>query len=196
MITQTVDPHHYIQRARQIKSQLPILLSQWGLVSSFNRWRLARDPGTGMVVLFGVLNNKYIAAHTTSTISEYFDPRLLADLETKLHAQVLSSSNDGLHYAFVLEKGLLDFPAAPASPENNQTWRTEHKALAGDRNWLIEWRAEPTGSGKYVFVDDRAIIHKRLDKIIKITEAPEPKPQHTPSILLMGETEFNQRMAE
>jgi hypothetical protein len=108
MISQAVDPHHYIRTARHIRAQIPVLLSQWGLVAKFNRWRLAQDPKSGMVILFGVLDNKYIATHTTTPFTNYFDPQLLRDLETELQVQIISSSNDGLRYAFILERGQID----------------------------------------------------------------------------------------
>src|SRR5512135_925565 len=98
MITPIVDSPQFIRRARQIKAQIPLILSQWGLLPKFKRWRLAQDPGSGMVVLFGVLNNQYIATHTTTPFSNYFDPRLLRDLAAELHVQVISSANDGLRY--------------------------------------------------------------------------------------------------
>ena len=108
MITQAVDPHHYISTARHIRAQIPLLLSQWGLVAKFKRWRLAQDPKNGMVVLFGVLDNKYIATHTTTPFTNYFDPQLLRDMETELQVQIVYSSNDGLRYAFILERGQID----------------------------------------------------------------------------------------
>src|SRR5512140_375767 len=113
MITPTVNLDHFISRAQQIKAQAPAILSQWGLLPKFKRWRLAQDPGTGMVVLFGVLNSKYIATHATTPFSDYFDPRLLHDLARELHVQVISSANDGLRYAFILERGQLGIPTTP-----------------------------------------------------------------------------------
>lgn len=110
MINQSVDPQHLIRRGRQIKARVPFLLSQWGLLPRFKRWRLTQDPETGMVILFGVLNSKFIALHTTTPFSDYFDPRLLRDLSAELHVQVIPSSNDGLRYAFVLEIGQLELP--------------------------------------------------------------------------------------
>lgn len=70
-----------------------------------------------MVVLFGILNNKYIATHTSIPFSDYFDPRLLHDLANELQVQVVSCNGDGLRYAFILDRGQLgklpthiDFP--------------------------------------------------------------------------------------
>jgi len=94
MIMQTVDPTYLSRKARQIKARIPILLSQWGLVPKFKRWRLAEDPETGMVVLFGELDSKYIVAHTTTPFNDYFDLSLLRDMETDLQVQVISSNNE------------------------------------------------------------------------------------------------------
>jgi len=110
MITQTVNPHHLINRAQKIIAQIPSCLSQWGLLPQFKRWRLIQDSETGMVALFGVLDNQFITQHTTAWLGDYFDPRLLHDLTTVLNVQVIGSSNDGLRYTFILEKGQPEFP--------------------------------------------------------------------------------------
>ena len=94
MTMQTVDPTYLNMKARQIKARIPILLSQWGLVPKFKRWRLAEDPETGMVVLFGELDSKYIVAHTTTSFNDYFDMSLLRDMETDLQVQVISSNTE------------------------------------------------------------------------------------------------------
>src|SRR4030095_2065967 len=98
MITQTIDPPNFDQRARQIRAQVSTVLTKWGLLPRFKRWRLTQDPDTGMIVLFGILNNKYIAAHTSIAFSNYFDPRLLHDLANELQLQVVSCNSDGLRY--------------------------------------------------------------------------------------------------
>jgi hypothetical protein len=108
MTTQTVDTEHFHQKARQIKARVPAILSQWGLPSKFNRWRLTQDPDSGMVVLFAVLNTRFIAAHTAAPFSDYFDTRLLHDLSNDLHMEVVSCNTDGLRYAFVLDRGQID----------------------------------------------------------------------------------------
>ena len=107
-MTQTSELNHYDQQAKLIRSQVSTLLTKWGLLPRFMRWRLTQDPDTGMVVLFGILNNKYIATHTTIPFSDYFDPRLLHDLANELQVQVVSCNGDGLRYAFVLDRGLLE----------------------------------------------------------------------------------------
>jgi hypothetical protein len=108
MITQVIEPDRFHQKARRIRTRLPVILSQWGLPSRFKRWRLTQDPQTGLVVLFAVLNNKYIASHTTTPFSNYFDPNLLHDLANDLHVQVVSCHSDGLRYAFILDRGQVD----------------------------------------------------------------------------------------
>ena len=111
MTTQIIDPGHFKQQARQIRSQASAVLTKWGLQPRFKRWRLTQDPGTRMVVLFAILNNKYIAAHTSIPFSDYFDPRLLHDLANELQVQVVSCNSDGLRYAFILDRGDLEkFP--------------------------------------------------------------------------------------
>ena len=92
MTIQTIDPRHITQKTRQIRAQVSNVLTKWGLLPRFKRWRLTQDPETGMVVLFGILNNKYIATHTTTPFSDYFDPRLLHDLANELQVQVCKNS--------------------------------------------------------------------------------------------------------
>lgn len=182
MITQPVDPHHYVRKARQLKAQIPICLSQWGLLPKFKRWRLAQDPETGTVVLFGVLDTHYIATHATTPFSDYFDPRLLRDLATELHVQVIPSANDGLRYAFILERGALELlpeplqvqepvPAEPAPAEPvKPTAEAEHNRL-----------------------------HQRLDKFLEISAALallENTTPPQPDVLLLDEAQFNQQMAD
>src|SRR6185436_1447979 len=117
MIPQTINPPNFDQKARQIRAQVSTVLTKWGLLPRFKRWRLTQDPGTGMIVLFGILNNRYIATQTSIPFSDYFDPRLLHDLANELQVQVVSCNSDGLRYAFILDRGQLgrlpthiDFP--------------------------------------------------------------------------------------
>src|SRR5512144_3369092 len=105
MTIQTIDPRHFAQKARQLRAQAATILTRWGLLPRFKRWRLTQDPGTGMVVLFGILNDRYIATHTSIPFSDYFDTRLLHDLANELQLQVVSCNSDGLRYAFILDRG-------------------------------------------------------------------------------------------
>lgn len=100
-----VDPRHFDQKAQQIKAQTMTTLTRWGLLPRFKRWRLTQDPETGMVVLFGILNNKYIAEHTSIPFSDYFAPQILHDLANELQVQVVSCNSNGLRYAFILDRG-------------------------------------------------------------------------------------------
>jgi hypothetical protein len=117
MTIQTFDPQHFAQKARQIRTQVSIVLTAWGLLPRFKRWRLTQDPSTGMVVLFGVLNERYIATHTSIPFRDYFEPLVLHDLANELQVQVVSSSSDGLRYAFILDRGQLGkFPPRTGLP--------------------------------------------------------------------------------
>ncbi len=186
MITQAVDPQHFIRRARQIKAQIPIILSQWGLLPKFKRWRLAQDPDTGTVVLFGVLNNKYIAAHTPTPFSNYFDPRLMRDLATELHVPVISSANDGLRYAFILERGQLG--ALPVPVELLQRDAVDQAPPAEDQKILIEIRSALPIPHRSVLADEHTILHQRLDRFLNIAEAlDDAVPQPLPDVLLVDE---------
>jgi hypothetical protein len=213
MINQTVDPHHYVRRARQIKAKIPIVMSQWGLLPKFTRWRLAQDPETGLVVLFGVLDSKHIATHTTTPFSDYFDPRLLRDLETELQVQMISSSNDGLRYAFILEKGELDLPPVPVqTPEydpSNQllpggvqnTFVERRIALPGGVQWkFIERRVAPPQPNHSTLSEEPSLLHQSLERFLKITEAldapDDATTQPSPDVLMMDDAEFNQHMTD
>ena len=123
MVTQTRDTPLFAEKVRQIKAGVSSILAQWGLRSTFSRWRLTQDPGTGLVVLFGVLNNKYIAAHPSHPFSDYIDPRVLLDLAIGLNVPVVPSDSEGLRYAFILDRGQVgplpvsvDFPSSERSP--------------------------------------------------------------------------------
>jgi hypothetical protein len=171
-----------MRRSRQIKIRIPILLSRWGLLPKFKRWRLAQDPETGMVVLFGVLNIRYIATHTTTPFSNYFDPSLLRDMAAELHVQVISSSNDGMRYAFILEKGRLGLPGPGETIEH----------LAGEQS-----SPQPNNAS---LEEDHLISPVRLNRFLQVAEAfgamNNGATQPPPDILLMDEAEFNQKMAE
>ena len=105
MTIQAHNPRHFAQDARQIRTQVAAVLTKWGLLPRFKRWRLTQDPGTGLVVLFGVLNNGYIATHTSIPFSDYFAPRVLHDLANELQVQVVSFNRGELRYAFILDRG-------------------------------------------------------------------------------------------
>ncbi len=108
MIAQTTDQDHFDQKAQRIKAQASVVLTKWGLLPRFKRWRLTKDPNSGLIVLFGILNNTDIAAHPSISFSDYFAPRLLHDLANELQVQVVSLNSDGYHYAFILDRGQID----------------------------------------------------------------------------------------
>jgi hypothetical protein len=189
MITQAVDPHHFVRRARQIKAQIPGILSQWGLVPKFKRWRLAQDPETGTVILFGVLNNKYIATHTTTPFSDYFDPRLLHDLATGLNVQVIPSANDGLRYAFILERGQIDIEPAhvdyPFLDGDSSFVKAVHSAKPVPE--VIVLKITPAPPIVADSVDDQTLVDRGVGAFLKVfddiklrDDAAQPQPVQPP----------------
>ena len=108
MIKKTFDLQNYDQKARRIRNQTSKVLVKWGLIPRFKRWRLSKDPDTGMIVLFCVLNKKFIDKQTPILFNNYFDQRLLYDLSNELKVQVVSCKSDSMHYAFILSRGQID----------------------------------------------------------------------------------------
>ncbi len=113
MLTHTHDTQRFAGKVRQIRGRVPAVLARWGLRSRFARWRLTQDPSTGLVVLFGVLNKEYIAAHPTTPFNDYFDPSVLLDLSNDLTLPVVSSDSEDFWYAFILDRGQLGQLPAP-----------------------------------------------------------------------------------
>jgi hypothetical protein len=206
MITQIVDQDLFNEKASQIRARLPILLSQWGLPPEFNRWQLTQDTETGFVVLFAVLNHEYIATHTSTLFSDYFDPRLLQDLADELHVQVVSYTSDGLRYAFILDRGQMDmlpkdmdYPfldgdrffvrvgdgdqPVPEMPKPSKV-SSPSKApeLAGDRKQVLR--------GVGALLKDFDDIRFRNDGAVNLS------PQGLPDGGVENEEGFNQRAAE
>ncbi|NCP86710.1 hypothetical protein GW781_08795 [bacterium] len=197
MSSQGVDPHHFVSRAHQIKAQLPTILSEWGLLPRFKRWRLAQDPDTGTAVLFGVLNNRYIAMHTTTPFSDYFDPRLLRDIATKLQVQVIPSANDGLRYAFILERGQVGHPKdVPALPSGVAA--EAMPAPASTTQIFERYAVAPTATERSVLLDELVVRQQRLTKFLIVADALNAlnniPSQPLPDILRMDEFEFNQKI--
>lgn len=191
MIPQAVEPRHFIRRMRQIRATIPDILSRWGLLPKFKRWRLAQDPDTGTVILFGVLDNNYIATHTATPFGNYFEPRLLHDLATELGVQVIPSASEGLRYAFILDRGQVDLqPSANHRPINQALSRVQQIVINN----------EPPPPQAFVRTDEHRLEHQKLDRFLKIANALEATKnadaQPLPEVLLMNEAEFNQLMAE
>jgi hypothetical protein len=191
MKPQAINPRHFLRRMRQIRANIPEILSRWGLIPKFKRWRLAQDPDTGTVILFGVLDNHYIATHTTAPFSNYFDPRLLQDLATELGAQVIPSANDGLRYAFILDRGQVDLQSFANQRPINQALSRVQQIVAHN---------EPIHPKAFVLADKHRLEHQKLNRFLKIAEALEAtqndSTQPPPDVLLINEAEFNQLMAE
>lgn len=200
MITpQTNDPHHFNQRARQIRTQVSTVLTKWGLLPRFKRWRLTQDPDTGMIVLFGILNNRYIATHTSIPFSDYFNPRLLHDLADELQVQVVSCNSDGLRYAFILDHGSLsrlpthiDFPFI-------DNGKLLVRVVYSDRPQTV-----PVPPVDAAMVDDPAFARQIAGAFMKVFDDIKLKDdavlllsaQNPPDIVVIDEDEFHKRVTE
>lgn len=200
MISQTMDPNYFDQKARRIRAEVSTILTKWGLLPRFKRWRLAQDPGTGMIVLFGILNNTYIATHTSIPFSDYFDPRLLHDLTNELQVQVVACNSDGLRYAFILDRGQfgrlpthVDYPfidngkllvrvVYSNSPQPIPIAPVESENARVDNHTRVD-----QGVGAFLKVFDD--IKLRGDALQRAVQNP-------PDIVVIAEDEFNKRVAE
>jgi hypothetical protein len=199
MITQTSTRNLFNQRSRQIRDQVSTVLTNWGLLPRFKRWRLTQDPDTGMVVLFGILNNRYIAAHTSIPFSDYFDPRLLHDLENQLQLQVVSCISDGLRYAFILDRG--QFSKLPTHVD--YPFIDNGKVLV---RVVYEDNPQPAPvlpAGIPTVVDDQTLVKQGVGAFLKVFndiqrrgEAGPADEQKLPDIVMIDEDEFKKRVAE
>ena len=165
-----------------------------------------QDPDTGMIVLFGILNNKYIAAHTSIPFSNCFDPRLLHDLANELQVQVVSCNSDGLRYAFILDRGSLgklpthiDFPFQDGD-------KLFVRVVCQDKPLPDMTQPQITPALTIVpgAVDDHALVHEGVGAFLKVFDdikirddaALHASAQKSPDILVIDEGEFNKRVAE
>ena len=200
MTVQIIDPHDFGQKTRRIRAQVSTVLTKWGLLPRFKRWRLTQDPDTGMIVLFGILNNRYIAAHTSIPFSNYFDPRLLHDLANEVQLQVVSCNSDGLRYAFILDRGQLgklpthiDFPFV-------DNGKLLVRVVYSDKPQSMP--APPVDTA--MVVDDHALVHEGVGAFLKVFDdiklrddaAAQTSAQNLPEIVVIDEDEFNKRVAE
>jgi hypothetical protein len=159
-----------------------------------------------MVVLFGVLNNKYIAAHTTIPFSDYFDPRLLHDLANELQVQVVSCNSDGLRYAFVLERGQIeklpshiDFPFIDNGKLSVRVVYSDPPQSAPVPVPLAS--AQPAD---VVMFDDRTFLSQVAGAFLKVFDDIKIKDdailklsaQNEPDVVVIDEDEFRKRVAE
>jgi len=199
MITPTIEPHHFEQEARRVRSQVSKILTRWGLLPRFKRWRLTQDPDSGMIVLFGILNNRYIATHTSIPFSDYFDPRLLHDLASEMQLQVVACNSDGLRYAFILDRGQfgrlpthIDFPFI-------DNGKLLVRVVYGDNPQTV-----PAPPIDIAMVDDHTLVHQGVGAFLKVFDdiklrddaASLLSAQNPPDIVVIDEDEFKKRVAE
>jgi len=199
-MTQTIDTHHFDQKIRRIRAQVSMILTKWGLLPRFKRWRLTQDPDTGMIVLFGILNSRYIAIHTSIPFSDYFDPRLLHDLANELQMQVVSCNSDGLRYAFILERGQLvklpthiDFPFI------------DNGKLVARVVYSDTPVSTPVPPADNAIVDDQTLVRQGVGALLKVFDDIKLRKdaaalllsaQSLPEIKVIDKDEFNKRVAE
>jgi hypothetical protein len=199
MITPTIEPHHFDQEARRVRKKVSAILTRWGLLPRFKRWRLTQDPDTGMIVLFGILNNRYIATHTSIPFSDYFDPRLLHDLASEMQLQVVACNSDGLRYAFILDRGqfgrlptYMDFPFI-------DNGKLLVRVVYSDNPQPV-----PVPTLDNTMVDDHALVHQGVGAFLKVFDdiklrddaASQLSAQNPPDIVVIDEDEFKKRVTE
>jgi hypothetical protein len=198
MITRTIDGNQFRQRARRIRDQVSTVLTNWGLLPRFKRWRLTQDPDTGMVVLFGILNNRYIATHTSIPFRDYFDPRLLHDLANELQVQVVSCNSDGLRYAFILDRGRFGKLPTHVDYPFVDNGKVLVRVVYGDNPQPL-----PPPPAEVAMVDDQVLVREGVGAFLKVfddiklrDDAALLYTQNLPDIVAIDEDEFNKRVAE
>ncbi len=194
-----IDAHQFDQKSQQIKVQVSAVLTRWGLIPRFKRWRLTQDPETGMVVLFGILNNRYIAEHTSIPFGNYFDPRMLSDLANELQVQVVSCNSDTFRYAFILDRGSfgklpthIDYPFV-------DNGKITVRVVFGDIHPPV-----PVPPVDTVILSDNRFMRQVAGAFLKVFEDIKLRDdaalllsaQNPPDIVVIDEDEFNKRVAE
>ncbi len=195
MTMQTADPVEFNKKAQQIRAQVASVLKRWGLLPRFKRWRLTQDPETGMAVLFGILNNKFIATHTSILFSDYFAAPLLRDLANEVQVEIVSCNSESLRYAFVLERGQVK--ALPS--------HIDYPFTDGDKLFarVIYEKKNTVSTPETPIVDDQAAVEDGVGAFLKVFDDIKRRdhvtlkraPQQVPSILLIDQDEFNKRVA-
>jgi len=198
-MTRTIEQENFDHETQRIRAGVSTVLKNRGLLPRFKRWRLAKDPDTGMIVLFGILNNGYIAAHTSIPFSDYFRPSLLHDLANQLQVQVVSCNTDGLRYAFILDRGRLDkLPTHidfPYMDNGKLTVRVVYHDIP---------QSIPAESANVKTVEDHNLVHRGVGAFLKVFDdiqlrndaAAQLSSQALPDIVVIDEDEFNRRVAE
>jgi hypothetical protein len=169
------------------------------LLPRFKRWRLTQDPETGMVVLFGILNNRYIATHTAIPFSDYFDPRLLHDLADQLQLQVISCISDGLRYAFILDRGRFSKLPTHVDYPFVDNGKVLVRVVYDDKPQIAA--ILPVESA--IAVDDQTLVKEGVGAFLKVFndiqrrgEAAPAYAQKLPDIVMIDEDAFKKRVAE
>ncbi len=199
MIAQAIDSTHFALRTRQIRAQVATVLKRSGLLPRFKRWRLTQDPDTGMIVLFGILNNTYIARYTTIPFGDYFAPRLLHDLANELQLQVVSCNSDGLRYAFILDRG--NFGKLPTHIDYPFI---DNGKLSVRVVYAKEAESTPLPSVDETPSDERTFARQVAGAFLKVFDDIKLRDDATlllsaqtpPDIVIIDEDEFNKRVAE
>jgi len=152
-----------------------------------------------MIVLFGILNNKYIATHTSIPFSDYFDPRLLHDLTNELQVQVVSCNSDGLRYAFILDRGSLgELPTHIDYPF------VDNGKLLARVVYSENPPSPPVPPIDATIVDNHRLAHESVGAFLKVFDeiklrddaALELAAQKLPDVVLINQDEFKKRVAE
>lgn len=199
MITETIEPQYFDRKIRQIRTQVSTVLNKRGLLPRFKRWRLAQDPDTGMIVLFGILNNGYIARHTTIPFGNYFDPRLLHDLANELQLQVVSCNSDGLRYAFILDRGQLGKLPTHIDYPFIDNGKLSVRVVYDHAPEPVRVSPEDAAA-----VDERTFVRQVASAFLKVFDdiklrdeaTLQLSAQNPPDIVIIDEDEFNKRVAE
>ena len=152
-----------------------------------------------MVVLFGILNNIFIAEHTSIPFSDYFDPRFLHDLANELQVQVVSCNSDGLRYAFILDRGSfrklpthIDYPFVDKG-------KVMVRVVFGDG-----YQPDPVPTVNTLALNDNRFMRQVAGAFLKVFEDIKLKDdatlllsaQNPPDIVIIDEEDFNTRVAE
>ena len=198
MIKQTSNGNPFNLRARQIRDQVSTVLKNWGLLPRFKRWRLTQDPATGMVVLFGILNNRYIATHTSIPFSDYFDARLLQDLSNELQVQVVSCNSDGLRYAFILDRGRFEKLPTHIDYPFVDNGKVMVRVVYGDNLQPV-----PALPAEVAGIDDQARVQEGVGAFLKVFDDIKVRDdaallyaKNLPGIVVIDEGEFKKSVAE
>ena len=202
MTIQTIDPHHFDQKTERIKTQVSTILTKWGLLPRFKRWRLAQDPSSGMIVLFGILNNRYIAKNTSIPFSDYFASRLLHDLANELQVQVVSCNSDGLRYAFILDRGQIDILPTHIDYPFLDGDRLFVRVVYGDKP--VSKVMDPQVAPASLIVDDQTLVRQGVGAFLKVFDdiklkddaASKLSAQGLPNVVIINKDDFNKRVAE